>query len=231
MRTLGLIGGTTWLSTVEYYRIINQEVNRRLGKANTARILLYSVNHEEFLPPSDEEGWISVRERLIEIAGKLEAAGAESLLLCANTMHKVAGEVSANIGIPLIHIAEVSAAAIRKAGVKKVGLLGTKVTMEGDFFKQELLKQSIETVIPGDRDREFINNSIFKEFGKGIFSQETKQGYLEIIDRLVAAGAEGIILGCTEIPLLIKPGDFTAPTFDTTLLHATAAVDFALEGS
>ena len=231
MKTIGLIGGTTWLSTVEYYRNINRLTNERLGGLNSAKILLYSLNFEEFKPPADPEGWGAVAEMLTGIARRLENAGAECLLLCANTPHMAADEVEKRIGIPLINIAVETARVIRRKGIRKVGLLGTKFTMELPFFKQKLASDGIETLIPNDAERDFVHNSIYAELGKGIFTTETKKRYLQIIHSLEANGAGGVILGCTEIPLLIQQSDCTLPVFDTTVIHSTAAVDFSLASS
>lgn len=228
MKTLGLIGGTSWVSTVDYYKIINQQVNERLGGLNSAKIFLYSLNFEEFKPPTDPNQWVPIADFLSNIAQRLEKAGAECIVICANTPHMVADVVQKNIHIPLIHIAEATAAEIKKRQIKRVGLLGTKFTMEQNFFKEKLSRQQIETLIPEADDREFIHYSIFKEFGKGIFSPETKARYVTIIDKLIEQGAEGIIFGCTEIPMLIKQEDCSVPVFDTTVIHATAAVEFAL---
>lgn len=228
MKTLGLIGGMTWLSTVEYYRLINQEVNERAGGRQSARLILYSVNFAEFVPSIDELGWRDIAARLATIARSLQDAGAEGLMLCANTPHKVADDVRAAITIPLIHIAEVTARAVRAKRLRKVALLGTRFTMEESFFRDTLTAADIESIIPEKDDRDFIHESIFGELGKGIFTAATKARYLQIIDALAKGGAEGVILGCTEIPLIVKPEDVSIPVFDTTLIHATAAVDFAL---
>jgi aspartate racemase len=228
MKTLGLIGGTTWHSTVDYYRIINQRVNDRLGGHSSARLLLYSVNFEEMKPPSDPDRWSQVAATLCDIAAKLERAGAECIVLCANTPHLVADQVQTSVRIPLIHIADATAKAIAVQGLTTIGLLGTKFTMEHSFFKERLARAGITTIVPDDADRAFVHDSIFGELGRGVLTKETKGAYLAIIDRLVSRGAQGVILGCTEIPMLIKPEDCAVPTFDTTTIHATAAVDFAL---
>lgn len=231
MKTLGLIGGLTWHSTVDYYRIINQTINQRLGGHHAAKIILYSVNFAEFVPSGDPEGWRDICRRLIEIAQKLEQGGAEGLVLCANTAHKLAPEITAAIGIPLIHIAEVTARAIQSRRLERVGLLGTRFTMEETFYSERLRAVGIETIIPEKADREFIHRSIFDELGKGIFLAATRERYRRIISDIADKGAQGVILGCTEIPLIVKQEDYTLPLFDTTLLHATAAVDFALAES
>jgi len=228
MKTLGLIGGTSWVSTTDYYRIINQEMNRRLGSLNSAKLFLYSLNYEEFKPGSDSATLERMADQLTAISIKLQTAGADCILLCANTPHMVADDVQKNISIPLIHIAEVTAREIAKQKINKVALLGTKFTMELSFFKETLSAVGITTLIPDDAERDFIHATIFNELGKGIFTKETKEKYLEIIDRLVKQGAEGVIFGCTEIPMLIKENECSIPVFDTMLIHAKAAVDFAL---
>ncbi len=228
MKTLGLIGGTTWVSTVDYYRLINQMVNQRLGGLNSARMLLYSVNFEEFRPPDTVEGWENVTQRIIAIARTLEQGGAQGLVLCANTLHKIADRVQASINIPIIHIAEATAAEIGKAQLRKVALLGTKFTMQEPFYHDKLRAQGIETLIPEQDDRLYIHDAILDEMALEIFKPETKRRFLEIMTQLQQRGAQAIVLGCTEIPILVKPTDTTAPLFDTTHIHAQAAVDFAL---
>ena len=229
MKTLGLIGGTSWVSTIDYYRIINQQINDRLGGLNAARLILYSLNYEEFKPPPDPKDWGATAEGLINIAKKLETAGAECIILCANTPHMAADIIQENIAIPLIHIAEETSKEITKLNLNKIGLIGTRFTMEQSFIKEKLSKYGISTIIPEKDERDYIHNTIFNEFARGIFSDEIKNNYLQIMDDLMQKGAEGIILGCTEIPMLLKPGDCKMKTFDTTLIHATAAVNFALE--
>ncbi len=228
MKTLGLIGGTGWVSTVEYYRIINQQINERLGGLSSAKMLLYSVNQQEFRPATDQAGLHEFADYLTGVAKRLETAGADCLLLCANTPHMAADLVQKEIGIPLIHIAEVTAKAILKKNMKTVGLLGTKFTMEQPFYKERLAKFGIATLVPEESEREYIHRTIMTELEKAILKDETRKRYLEIIDSLVKRGAEGVILGCTEIPLLIKQSDCAIPVFDTTELHAMAAVEFAL---
>jgi aspartate racemase len=227
-KTIGLIGGLTWHSSIEYYRLLNLITNERLGGANAAKILMYSVNFEEIKRLSFAEDWDSIANIMIEIAKKLEHAGADCILLGANTMHNIADRVSNNIGIPLIHIAEVTGKAVMAKGLKKVALLGTKYTMQLPFYTNILQQKGIETIIPEQADIDFINMSIYNEMSNGLFLPATKEAYLNIINKLIEKGAEGVILGCTEIPILIKQVDCKIPLFDTGLLHATAAIDFAL---
>lgn len=228
MKTLGLIGGLTWVSTVDYYRLINQTINQRAGGNHAGRLILYSVNFGEFVPEFNDAWWRNTGARLAVIARTVQDAGAEGLIVCANTPHKVADDIRAAITIPLIHIAEVTARAIEAKQLRTVALLGTRFTMEGDFFKEKLAQAGITAIIPEKDDRDFIHASIFDELGKEIFLPATKRRYMDIIDALAKRGAEGVILGCTEIPLIVKPEDVSIPVFDTTVLHATAAVDFAL---
>lgn len=228
MKTIGLIGGTTWVSTTEYYRNINRLMNESQGGVSSAKILLYSLNYAEFQPPQEPDGWGGIAELLSGIAKRLEGAGADCLLICANTPHIVAGEVQSSIKIPLLHIGDATAKEIKSQKIKKIGLLGTRYTMEYPFLKDRLSEYGIETIVPDDKEREFIHASIFNELGKNIFKEETKKKYLEIIDQLESLGAEGVILGCTEIPLLINQSDRKIPMFDTTLIHSKAAVEFAV---
>jgi len=228
MKTLGLIGGTTWLSTIDYYRLINQKTNELLGGLNSAKMLLYSVNFEEFRPPVDPDEWGEISKKFIAIAQKLEKAGAEGIVFCANTPHMIADKVQDDIDIPIIHIAEAAANEIVSRHIKKVALLGTRITMEQGFFKDKLAKKQIEVLVPEADDRQMLHNAIFDELGKGIFTLETKGRFIKVINGLIEKGAEGVILGCTEFPILIKQEDCSVPTFDTTEIHATAAVKFAL---
>ena len=228
MKTLGLIGGTSWLSAADYYKIINLEINKQLGGLNSAKLFLYSLNYEEFKPSADPSEWERIASLLTDISTRLETAGAECIILCANTPHMVADDIQKNISIPLIHIAEVTAKAIVQQKIKTVALLGTKFTMEQSFFKDKLTNAGITALIPNEPDRAFIHDSIFNELGKGIFTEATKQKYLNIINKLIEEGAEGVIFGCTEIPMLIKEDECTAPVFDTLMIHAKAAAEFAL---
>jgi aspartate racemase len=228
MKTIGLIGGTSWVSTADYYRTINQLTTEHLGGINSAQILMYSVNYVDFKALVDAGNWEKFNQEVTSIAQKLEQAGADCILLCANTMHMAADAVQQNTHIPLLHIAEVTAQEVVRKNLNKVGLLGTKFTMEKDFFKDRLKKYGIETLIPEADARNFMHTSIFDEMGIGVFSASTKARYLMEIDKLLQTGAEGIIFGCTEIPLLIPPGECTFPVFDTLELHAKSAVRFAL---
>ena len=228
MKTLGLIGGTTWVSTIDYYRLINQQVNEKLGGLNSAKILLYSVNFAEFNPPTDPNDWGELTQKFTEIAENLEKSGAECIVFCANTPHLIVDKIQLLLNIPIISIAEETAKLVSKSNLKQVGLLGTRITMEQPFYKDKLLNYGIETVIPEFDDRQFIHNSIIYEMSKDIFKDETKERYLQIIKKLIVQGVDGIVLGCTEIPIIIKQKDSTVPLFDTTLIHASAIVDFAI---
>ncbi len=228
MKTIGLIGGLTWFSSIDYYRYMNQLVNARLGGDEAARIILNSVNYGEIKKLTQSDRWDQITDVIGQAAIQTEKAGADCILLGANTMHHIAEAVQSQIKIPLIHIADATADAIRLQGINVVALLGTKYTMQFDFYKKRLAAQGIQTLIPGERDIDYVNQSIYNELGKGLFLDETRRQYQRIIGELQQAGAGGVILGCTEIPLLIKQEDSPVPVFDTTLIHATAAVDFAL---
>jgi aspartate racemase len=228
MKTIGLVGGTGWISTVEYYRIINEETNRRLGGLEFARLVLYSVNFgdiERFEKKREMEGIFSL---MLNGAKKLESVGVDCILLCANTMHMHAEKVAKEISVPLIHIAKATGAEIRKKNFKTVGLLGTRPTMELDFYTKKLSEQGVATLVPDKDDRVFIQRTIDSELLLGKFLDASKKRFLEIIQKLRSQGAEGVVLGCTEIPLLIKQEDVDFPLFNTTVIHSQAAVDFAL---
>ncbi|MFT3700905.1 MAG: amino acid racemase [Agriterribacter sp.] len=228
MKTLGLIGGISWVSTVDYYKLINQGVNEQLGGLNFSQCIIYSFNYADIKKNNDNNDWDNTFSLLLKACNHLQSCGAEAIVLCAATMHLIADRLAADINIPLIHIATATAAAIEKKQQQKVALLGTRFTMEQDFFKTKLHEKGIEAIIPGEEDRAFIHQSIFEELGKGIVVEETKKRYLSIIQTLIDNGAEGVILGCTEIPLIVKPWDIQVPVYDTALLHAKAAVEFAL---
>lgn len=229
MKTIGLIGGLTWLSTLDYYRLLNEMVNEKLGGSEAGKIIIYSVNFGEIKIFTEKGNWDKIAEIICNAAKKLEASGADCILIGANTMHKIAGEIQAVLSIPVIHVAEEVAKEINKKKLTTVALLGTKYTMQMDFYKDKLSKQGIVTIIPELEEIELINAAIYNEMGKGIFLPVTKEKFLNIINSLIKQGAEGIILGCTEIPILIKQEDCTVPVFDTTRIHASAAVAFALD--
>ena len=229
MKTLGLIGGMSWLSTIDYYRIINQLTNEQLGALNSAKIFLCSVNFEDFKVSMGNGDWGAIAEMLTGAAGKLEAAGAECIIICANTPHMVANYVQLGVDIPLIHIAEATAEKIANNHIKKIALLGTRITMEQNFFKAKLAQKQIITLVPNAEDRQFIHDAVFNELGKGIFAPDTKARFIEIINELVRQGAGGVIFGCTEFPYLINQEDCGIPIFDTTIIHAKAAVEFSLK--
>jgi aspartate racemase len=229
MKTIGLIGGMSWESTVEYYRIINQEVGRRLGGLHSARILMYSVDFGQLEPLMREGRWEEIGRHMATIAMTLEKGGADVILLCTNTVHKVASWIEKATTVPFIHIADATGEEVSRKGTKKVGLLGTRYTMEGDFYRNRLTEKfGLSVLIPPGEKRGIVNEVIFDELCKGVISQSSKDQFIEIINELVTRGAEGIILGCTEIPLLIKEGDCPVPLFDTTSIHAVQAVDYAL---
>ncbi len=228
MKTIGLIGGLSWVSTLDYYRIINEEVNKLRGGDEAARLILYSLNYGKIKKLSIAGDWNAIIIMITNAAQKLEKAGADCLLICANTMHKVANEVKAAISIPLIHIADVTADEIKMSNLDVVALLGTKYTMQMDFYKEKLSGHGIKTIIPNEPDVAVVNDAIYQELGRGIFLEKTKNEFIRIINDLGESGAKGVILGCTEIPILIKQSDCKLPLFDTTFLHAKAAVNFAL---
>jgi aspartate racemase len=228
MKTIGIIGGLSWFSTSIYYSAINQLVNERLGGSHSAKILLYSVDFNDFDVLQKKNDWHEIEQMMAGIALKLETAGAGCIVMATNTPHLIAEGVRQKIKIPLLHIAEATAKEIAGKKMSKAGLLGTKFTMENSFFRDKLSASGISTLIPGEADRDFIHTTIFNELTKGVFKSETRSRYLEIISRLQEDGAEGIIFGCTEIALLIKPDDCSFPVFDTARIHIKAAVDFAL---
>jgi aspartate racemase len=228
MKTLGLIGGTSWVSTIDYYRFINQGINDKLGGVNAAQLLLHSFNYADIAKNHAANNWAKTTQMVIEAGIGLRNSGAEAIVLCANTLHLIADEAEKEIGLPVINIATATAKVINSHGLAKVGLLGTKFTMEHTFFTDKLSAAGIEPLTPNQTDRDFIHQTLMDELGKGIFLPETKARYLQIIDSLIQQGAQGIILGCTEIPLLIKPEDTDVIQFDTTQIHSAAAVEFAL---
>jgi aspartate racemase len=228
MKTIGLVGGTGWVSSADYYRIINQEVNQSLGGLDFARCILYSMNYGEIFECTQRGDSDGIYALILDASRKLTRIGVDCILICANTMHQFAGRLEKEITVPIIHIATATARQIRKQRLSKVGLLGSKETMEKDFYKVKLQFEGIETLVPETDDREFIDQSITNELLKEVFKKETKERFLKIIRGLQDQGAQGIVLGCTEIPLLIKEEDIDFPLFNTTLIHARAAVEFAL---
>lgn len=229
MKIIGLVGGTSYLSTVDYYKRINEGINQNLGALNFSECLVYSFNFQEIKNMMDTDNWSGITSNLISVCKKLQNSGVHCIVLCANTLHYVADEVQKSIDIPIINIATATAKSIQKQDLTKVGLLGTKFTMEYDFFKAKLIEFGIEAIIPiSVEDRQFIHDVIYNELSKGIFKSQSKTRYLTIIDKLRQSGAQGIIAGCTEIPLLITPSDLLIPFFDTTIIHCDAVIKYSL---
>lgn len=229
MRTIGLVGGMSWESTLEYYRIINQRVKEKAGGFHSAKIVLYSVDFQEVESRQHEGRWEELTVLMIDAAQRVERAGAELLVICTNTMHMMADRVQNSIRIPLLHIADVTAEAVKSRSLARVGLLGTRFTMEQDFYKGRLRKRhGLEVMIPEEKDRELIHAILYDELCLGQIKEKSKKIFQEIISRLKDGGAQGIILGCTEIPLLVKQEDYEIPLFDTTAIHARAAADYSL---
>lgn len=231
MKTIGMIGGMSWESSAEYYRMVNEEVKRQLGGLHSAKIILFSVDFNEVERCQSEGRWDDAGEILGEAAYSLEKAGADFIVICTNTMHKVIDQIYQKTSLPILHIADETAAQIKKLGIKKVGLLGTKYTMEQDFYKSRIQSENIEVLIPDEKDRDLINKTIFNELCLGTILPSSKDYFKRIIEGLSAEGAEGIILGCTEIGLLIKQEDTAIPLFDTTFVHTHGAVEKALDSS
>lgn len=230
MKTIGLIGGMSWESSLEYYRIINEKVKQELGGLHSAQSLMYSVDFEQIKILQHEGKWDELTTIMIDAAKRLEKGGAEMIVICTNTMHRMADDVQKNINLPLIHIVDTTAKSVLANNIKKIGLLGTKFTMEQDFYKKRLFeKYELGVVIPNGSDRELVHKIIYNELCLGIIKENSKKEYLRIVDNLIQNGAEGIILGCTEIPLLIKQEDVAVPIFDTTTLHAEGAVMEAIK--
>lgn len=232
MQTIGLIGGMSWESTVPYYRIINVTVKAELGGLHSARIILYSVDFHEIEILQHQGDWLQAGHILSAAAQKLEAAGADFLVLCTNTMHKVAASIENSVAIPLLHIADPTADAIRSQGLSRVGLLGTRFTMEEDFYRERLRKHhGIEVLTPPPADREIIHRVIYDELCLGTVTEPSRLQYRRIMASLAQQGAQAIILGCTEISMLVGPGDAPVPVFDTTCLHAQSAARQAVRAS
>ena len=229
MKIIGLIGGMSWESTTSYYQLINQRIKEKLGGLNSAKCILYSVNFEEIEKYQALGQWEESGKLLSDVASTLEKAGAEVIILCTNTMHKVTPQILDAINIPFIHIAEATAQELKTKNITKVALLGTKYTMTQDFYKSKLENQHIEVLIPNNDEIEYINKIIYDELCLGIISEKSKLIYLEIINSLTKKGAQGVILGCTEIGLLIKQQDTDIPIFDTTYIHAIKVADYSIE--
>lgn len=230
MKTIGLIGGMSWESTVTYYQVVNETVKRELGGLHSAKVLLFSVDFAEIEEYQAKGEWEASARVLSQAAVNLEKAGADFIVICTNTMHKVAPEIQREISIPVIHIAEATAEELKKNGITKVGLLGTKYTMTQEFYKSKLTEAGIAVVIPEEEGITAVNDVIYKELCLGIISEQSKQKFLSVIEDLQRKGARGVILGCTEIGLLIGQEDTALPVFDTTLIHATKAAMLAIEG-
>ncbi|QXI62473.1 Putative racemase YgeA [Paracoccus marcusii] len=229
MRMIGLIGGMSWESSAEYYRILNQGIRERHGQTASARCLLWSFDFAEIEELQHRGDWVSLEALMIDAARRLEAGGAEVLLICTNTMHKMADAVQSAVGVPLLHIADATAEAVKTANITRVGLLGTAFTMEQDFYKGRLARHhGLDVIIPDAADRSTIHRIIYEELVAGQALPASRDAYRAIIARLVDDGAEAIILGCTEIMLLVRPEDSAVPLFDTTALHANAAISMAL---
>ena len=228
MRTIGLIGGMSWESTRTYYEVINQTVKEKLGGLHSAKCLLYSVDFHEIEQLQASGEWDKSAVLLSEAAQSLERAGADFLVICTNTMHKVAPQIQASVGIPILHIADATADALIEKRIRKTGLLGTKYTMTQDFYTGRLIEKGLEVVVPAPEDIETVNRIIYEELCLGTVSEESRIAMLRVIRSLATRGAEGVILGCTEIGLLVRQSDTPVPLFDTTLIHAIKAVELAL---
>ncbi len=229
MKTIGLIGGMSWESSLEYYRIINETAKAKLGGLHSAKCIMYSVDFAEIEVLQRQDRWAEASQLMVAAAQSLERAGADFIVICTNTMHKSVDDIQCNTQIPLLHIADATAEKVKSAGLKKIGLLGTRFTMEHDFYKGRLIdKYGLAVITPDDSEREVIHRVIYDELCLGVIKQESKEQYVKIMERLVRAGAQGIILGCTEIELLVHEGDSQVPLFPTTKLHAIAAVEYAL---
>jgi aspartate racemase len=228
--TIGLIGGMSWESSAEYYRIINREMNRRLGGVHSAQCLMYSVDFEGIKRLQHEGDWERLAEAMKEAAVRLERGGADFIVLCTNTMHRVADAIAASVSISTLHIADPTADKIKAAGFQRIGLLGTAFTMEQDFYKGRLQQRhGLEVIVPDENDRRIVHEIIYKELVLGQIRPESRQAYRAIIACLIERGAQAVILGCTEIMLLVSDEDSAVPLFDTTTIHALAAVDWALK--
>ena len=230
MKTIGLIGGMSWESSLEYYRIINEQVKEKLGGLHSAKSLMYSIDFDEIEKLQHQGKWDELTKIMIEAAQNLEKSGADFVLICTNTMHKMADAVENNIEIPLLHLVDTTAEIIKSKGFKKIGLLGTNFTMEEDFYKGRLInKHGLEVIVPNKEDRQIIHNVIYQELCLGDIKTSSKDQYVQIINKLVDSRAEAVVLGCTEISLLVKQNNVTIPLLNTTRIHAETAVDYSLK--
>ena len=229
MKTIGMIGGMSWESSVEYYKLVNEGIHHKLGGVHSAKSVMVSVDFAEVEVLQKQARWDEATQMMVDAARQAEAAGADFLVICTNTMHKMADEVQASIHIPLLHIADVAGREVVKRGIHTVGLLGTRFTMQGDFYRDRLAERfNLKVVTPSEEDQIVIHEVIYNELVTGKIVEKSRAAYLQIIEKMAKQGAEGVILGCTEIGLLVKQSDCRLPIFDTTLLHAQAAVEFAL---
>ena len=229
MKTIGLIGGMSWESSIEYYRIINETVRRRLGGLHSAKCLMYSFDFDEIAVLQKQDAWDQATTKMIEVGQTLTCAGADFLVICTNTMHKMAAELQAAVPVPLLHIVDPAAEKVKADGINRIGLLATRFTMEEDFYVGRLTnKHGLQVVLPDKNDRDAIHGIIFEELCRGVIKDESRRRLQAIIQQLCLQGADGVILGCTELGLSIKPADCSLPLFDTTMLHAEAAAELAM---
>lgn len=228
MKTIGLIGGMSWESTVTYYQMINEGIKDSLGGLHSAKVLLYSVDFFEIEALMSRGAWDEAAELLGDVAHRLEAAGADMILICTNTLHKVAPQVQSRIRVPLVHIAEAAAEELLSKGITRVGLLGTKYTMTQEFYREKLTERGIDVLIPEGEEIDLVNRVIFDELCLGVVKEDSKSAYLKVIANLQARGAQGILLGCTELGLIVSQKDVSLPLFDTTVIHAKKAIELAL---
>ena len=228
MKTIGLIGGMSWESTVTYYQLINEGIKNALGGLHSAKVLLYSVDFFEVEALMSRGEWDNAADLLGGVAARLEQAGADMILICTNTLHKVAPQVQSRIHVPLVHIAEAAAEALVARGISRVGLLGTKYTMTLDFYRDKLIERGIEVLIPEGVDIDLVNRVIFDELCLGVVKEDSRAEYLRVIESLQQRGAQGILLGCTELGLIVSSADVSLPLFDTTEIHAKKALELAL---
>jgi aspartate racemase len=230
MKTIGLIGGMSWESSIEYYRIINETAKEKLGGLHSAKSLMVTVDFAEIEKLQHENRWDEAGDILVKCAQDLERGGADFIVLCTNTMHKLADQIIANVSIPFLHIADATAEKIVAAGMKRIGLLGTRFTMEHDFYKGRLIQNfGLDVLVPNEADREIVHRVIYEELVLGKIMEDSRKEYKRIMESLIESGAEGIILGCTEIELLVKQSDSRVPLFPTTSIHAISAVEYALK--